>query len=54
MTSGKSSRESRAEKVKAQQAAMRKAEARRRNGIIAGAVIAVMLVTLGPYLAQGR
>ena len=47
MTSGKSSREQRAAKVKAQQAAMRKAEARRRNGIIAGAVIAVLVVAVG-------
>lgn len=47
MTSGKSSRESRAEKVKAQQAAMRKAEARRRNSIIAGAVIAVLVIVVG-------
>jgi protein-disulfide isomerase len=47
MTSGKSSREQRAAKVKAQQAAMRKAEARRRNGIIAGAVLAVLVVVIG-------
>ncbi len=47
MTSGKSSRDQRAAKVKAQQAAMRKAEARRRNGIIAGAVIAVLIVAVG-------
>lgn len=47
MTSGKSSRDQRAAKVKAQQAAMRKAETRRRNGIIAGAVIAVLIVAVG-------
>ena len=47
MTSGKSSREQRAAKVKAQQAALRKAEARRRNGIIAGAVLAVLVVVIG-------
>jgi protein-disulfide isomerase len=46
MTSGKSSREQRAAKVKAQQAAIRKAEARRRNGIIAGAVVAVLVVVV--------
>jgi protein-disulfide isomerase len=47
MTSGKASRDQRAAKVKAQQAAMRKAEARRRNGIIAGAVVAVLVVVVG-------
>jgi protein-disulfide isomerase len=47
MTSGKSTREQRAAKVKAQQAAMRKAEARRRNSIIAGAVVAVLVVVVG-------
>jgi protein-disulfide isomerase len=47
MTSGKSSREQRAAKVKAQQAALRKAEARRRNSIIAGAVVAVLVVVVG-------
>jgi protein-disulfide isomerase len=47
MTSGKSAREQRAAKVKAQQAAMRKAEARRRNSIIAGAVVAVLIVVVG-------
>jgi protein-disulfide isomerase len=47
MTSGKASRDQRAEKVKAQQAAMRKAESRRRNGIIAGAVVAVLVVVVG-------
>jgi protein-disulfide isomerase len=47
MTSGKSSRDQRAAKVKAQQAAVRKAEARRRNGIIAGAVVAVLVVVVG-------
>jgi protein-disulfide isomerase len=46
MTSGKSSRDQRAAKVKAQQAALRKAEARRRNGIIGGAVVAVLLVVV--------
>lgn len=47
MTSGKSSRESRADKVKAQQAALRKAETRRRNSIIAGVVIAVLVIVVG-------
>lgn len=47
MTSGKASRDQRAAKVKAQQAAARKAEARRRNGIIAGAVVAVLVVVVG-------
>lgn len=47
MTSGKASREQRAAKVKAQQAAMRKAEARRRNSIIAGVVVAVLVVAVG-------
>ncbi|HET8615145.1 MAG TPA: thioredoxin domain-containing protein [Actinomycetales bacterium] len=47
MTSGKASRDQRAAKVKAQQAAMRKAESRRRNGIIAGAVVAVLVVVVG-------
>ena len=47
MTSGKSTREQRAAKVKAQQAALRKAELRRRNSIIAGAVVAVLVVVVG-------
>jgi protein-disulfide isomerase len=47
MTSGTSSKVSRTDKVAAQRKAVAKAQSRRRNGIVLGAVAAVLIVAVG-------
>lgn len=46
MTSGRSTRQSRAEKVAAAQAAAQRSESRRRNAIVGGTVVAVLVVVV--------
>jgi protein-disulfide isomerase len=55
MTSGRSARDERAQKVAAARAAARRAETRRRRSAIAGAVVAVLVVAVGVgVLVQSR
>ncbi|GAB3688497.1 DsbA family protein [Angustibacter aerolatus] len=54
MTSGRSARDERAEKVAAARAAAARAERRRRLGIVVGAVAAVVVVVLGVTLLVQR